>query len=293
MYSHYEFEIIKNEFDEKQKSRRIKLIDNWGLVLIVSISLLVAGMIIVHLYAIEENIAYIVYAFFIIASLITAIGLISSIRYTSSKPYFEYLFPTIIQKINDGEGMFLSYKAYPKSDQMINKQGGLFTRFASISTKRCITGFSEVQIPFSICDSIISTSTGDSQATLFDGSYFYLEKQGTTDLQIRTTGSPKLKGMKFKKVNYDSQLKVYKPINQELNIIDKKYLDFMESIKKNDRYRHLYLSINKEGMHLALWYKKYPLRKKKPLTLDVLNQYYKDFMDEISFVKQLEIISNI
>lgn len=63
-------------------------------------------------------------------------------------------------------------------------------------------------------------------------------------------------------------------------------------MKKDERYRHLYLSINKEGMHLALWYKKHPLRKKKPLSINIMNQYQKDFMDEINYVYKLEDITH-
>lgn len=137
----------------------------------------------------------------------------------------------------------------------------------------------------------MTTSNGNSQVTHFDGSYLFLEKEGQTDLQIRTTGSPKLKGVKYKKIDHESVLKVFKPLDLELNAIDKKYLDFMEKIKKDERYRHLCLSINKEGMHLALWYKKHPLRKKKPLNINLMNHYQKDFLEEISYVQQLEFIA--
>jgi hypothetical protein len=45
-------------------------------------------------------------------------------------------------------------------------------------------------------------------------------------------------------------------------------------------------------MHLALWYKKHPLRKKKPLSKDMMNQYQRDFMNEINYVYKLEEIDH-
>ncbi|AUD63744.1 hypothetical protein BK010_09125 [Tenericutes bacterium MO-XQ] len=290
MYTKYEFETIKKEFNEKQKSRRTKLKNIWGILLFIFIAIFIAIMLIFQIYAKDDDIAYVFYAFSGIAILITAVGLISSIRYTSSKPYFEYVFPNIVQKINDEEGLFLTYQAYPKQDKTVNEKGGLFTRYASISTRRCLKGYSALQHTFTICDQTMTTSSGNTQVTHFDGSYVFLEKEGDTDIQIRTNGSPKLKGVKYEKVTNDSALKIYKPVGVEFKDLDRKYLSFMETLKKDDRYRHIYLSISKEGYHLALWYKKHPLRKKKPLSLEVLNQYQTDLMKEIMFVNMIDEI---
>jgi hypothetical protein len=292
MYTQYEFEMIKKEFNERQNSRRKKLKKIWGILLFSFSVILIIGIILFQIYASDDEIAWIFYIFFGITVLIMSFGLLASYTYVSSKPYFEYIFPNIIQRINDEEGLFLTYQSYLKLDKTFNEKGGLFTRYASLSTKRCVKGYDSDQHEFRICDVLMTTSSGNSQVTHFDGSYLYLEKEGQTELQIRTTGSPKLKGVKYKKIDNESTLKIYKPLDQELQTIDYKYLDFMETIKKDERYRHLYLSINKEGMHLALWYKKHPLRKKKPLSINIMNQYQKDFMDEINYVYKLEDITH-
>jgi hypothetical protein len=292
MFTEYEFETIKKEFNEKQNLRRRKLKNIWGILLFSFSVMLIVGIILFQRYASDDEIAWIFYFFIGTTVLIMGIGLLVSMTYVSSKPYFEYIFPSIIQKINDEEGLFLTYQPYLKLDKTFNEKGGLFTRYASLSTKRCVKGYASDQQAYQICDCVMTTSSGNSQVTHFDGSYIFLEKEGQTELQIRTTGRPKLKGVKYKKVDHGSQLKIYKPREQEFNIIDKKYLELMESIKKDERYRQLYLSVNKEGMHLALWYKKHPLRKKKPLSKSLLNQYQNDFMNEINYVYKLEAIDH-
>ena len=290
MYTKYEFETIKKEFNEKQKLRRTKLKNIWGILLFISSAIFIAIMLIFQIYAKDDDIAYVFYFFGGSTILIMATGLIVSLRYISSKPYFEYIFPNIVQKINDEEGLFLTYQSYPKQDKTVNEKGGLFTRYASITTKRCLKGYSPSQHAFTICDQIMTTSSGNTQVTHFDGSYIFLEKEGDTDIQIRTNGSPKLKGVKYEKIINDSTLKIYKPVGKELIDMDRNYLRLMESLKKDERYRHIYLSINKEGIHLALWYRKHPIRKKTPFTIDVLNQYLTDIMTEITLVHTLEHI---
>ncbi|AUD65798.1 hypothetical protein BK011_08910 [Tenericutes bacterium MZ-XQ] len=290
MYKTHEYEALKKEFNQKQKIRRKKLTMIWSILLFVSLIFLGIVMILFQVYAVDDEIKWVFFFIFGTTALTMAIGLMITLSFTSEKPYFEYVFPSIVQKINDEEGLFLTYKAYPKSDKTINQKGGLFTKYASISTKRCLSGYSSDQYPYSICDMTMTTSNGNSQVTHFDGSYIYLEKQGQTDLQIRTTGSPKLKGVKFQKLAVESTLKVYKPNEQDLKDIDRLYLRLMESLKKDERYRHLYLSINHEGMHLGIWYKKHPIRKKKPLSIELLNQYQADIINEIKFVNQLEAI---
>lgn len=228
MYTQYEYEMIIKEFNEKQNIRRKKLKKIWGILLFSFSVILLTGIILFQIYASDDEIAWIFYIFLGIIVLIMSIGLLASYTYVSSKPYFEYLFPSIIQKINDEEGLFLTYQSYLKLDKTFNEKGGLFTRYASLSTKRCVKGYDSDQHEFRICDVLMTTSSGNSQVTHFDGSYFYLEKEGQTNLQIRTTGSPKLKGVKYKKIDNESTLKIYKPLEQELQTIDYKYLDFME-----------------------------------------------------------------
>jgi hypothetical protein len=218
-------------------------------------------------------------------------GIIVSFYYKSSKPYFEYLFPKIITKINDEEGLFLTYDAYPKLEKTFNEEGGMFPKGVSITTKRVVSGYSKAQNMFQIIDCIMTTSSGNSQVTHFYGSYIYFQIPGQTNLQVRTNGSPKVKDTKYKKIDVNDNFKVYKPLGIELTEIDHSYIHFMNNLWKDKKFKHLYLSINQQSCHLALWYKKNPLRKRKVFSLDSLNEYYKDFMFELHFIDDLEQLS--
>lgn len=205
------------------------------------------------------------------------------------KPYFEYLFPHIIAKINDDEGLYLSYGAYPKLEKTFNVEGGLFPKGVSISSKRVINGYSKEQHEFKIIDCVMTTQSGNNQVTHFHGSYFHIQKPGQEELQIRTNGSPKIKGEKYEKVSEEGPLKIYKPVGIEITDSDQKYIKFMSSLKKDETFKHIYLGVNKQSCHLALWYRKNPMRKKKDFSIDTLNQYYKDFMFELNLINELEI----
>jgi hypothetical protein len=198
------------------------------------------------------------------------------------------VFPKIVTKINDEEGLYLSYEAYPKLDKSFNEEGGLFPKGVSISCKKVINGFSKEQDTYQIIDCSMTTSTGNNQVTHFYGTYIYLKKASQTELQIRTNGSPKNKTVKYVKLNEVESLKIYKPIGNELLEIDQRNIGFVNGLKRSETFRHLYLSMNKESIHLALWYKKNPLRKKKQFTLEVLNDYLKSLNYELNLVKELE-----
>ena len=87
------------------------------------------------------------------------------------------MFPKIVTKINDEEGLYLSYEAYPKLDKSFNEEGGLFPKGVSISCKKVINGFSKEQDTYQIIDCSMTTSTGNNQVTHFYGTYIYLKKQ--------------------------------------------------------------------------------------------------------------------
>ncbi len=291
MFSQYEFETIKKEFDEKQKIRRKKLINVWGILLFIVSMIFIAILLIFEIYTKDSDSAGIFYFFSGIIIFGFALGLIISIKYISVKPYFGYLFPRIIEKINDEEGLFLTYDAYPKLDKAFNEEGGLFPKGASIASKRVIQGYSKEQDVFHIIDCMMTTQAGNNQVTHFDGSYIYLQKPSQTELQIRSNGSPNLKGEKYEKKIVDVALKVYKPVGVELTDIDQRYIRLIDNLKKDDRFRYLYFGINKQSCHLAIWYRKNPVRKKKNLNLEILNQYYKDFGVELEFINILENLS--
>jgi len=133
MFTQYEYQAIKKGLNEKQKFRRKKLVKVWGIILGIAMTIVIALLLIFQIYNKNNDTALVFYFFSGITVFIILIGLIISINYHSVKPYFEYLFPKIIEKINDEKGLYLTYDAYPKLDKAFNEEGGLFPKGVSIT----------------------------------------------------------------------------------------------------------------------------------------------------------------
>jgi len=222
-----------------------------------------------------------------IALLTTLIGFLVSFKYVSEKPFFNYLYKNVYEYINQTEDLFLEYSAYVKTKKEFNKSGGLFTRFCNVKVRRYVKGYNEDQEPFDIYDTTLTTSNGKSQQVHFDGTYYVFKKALHTNVQIRTNGSPKLKGIKFNKVESISECKVYKIENEEINNTDYQLIDLYNRIKMSDNVKRVYIGVYNQEVHVAIWYRKYPARKLKSMTVDSLNQVLQYFMSELDLIKQL------
>ena len=287
MFQQNEFELINKEFQNLQKKRMKKITKIWGKLLVITIILIVLAIVIFPKQFNNAATVWILPTYGGMALLGSLTGFLISIKYTSEKPFFEYLFPEIIQKINLNEGLYLEYEAYTKQDKEFNKDGGLFTRFAAIRVRRRLVGYTEEQLKYKIYDCTMTTSSGNNKQTHFDGSYFIIDKSVLTKLQIRTNGSPKQKGVKFEKQDDIEDFRVYKELGVSSSNLDHKYLRFMESLKTDLNKKRIYLSVVEGQIHLAIWYRKHPIRKQKQVTLEVLNNYALNFLDDIKMINQL------
>ena len=292
MFTIGEFERINSEYKTEQSSRRQMLVKVWGILLSIVIFVIVMFIVIFPNQFKNEGTIWILPTYGGIAFLITLIGFLISTKYQSEKPVFEFIFEEVIQKINMYEGLFLDYKAYDKEDRGFNKVGGLFTGFATVRVKRNISGDTEEHHHFNIYDCSITTSSGNSQQTHFSGVYFVLNRQLNTSIQIRTNGSPKLKGVKFDRQEGFEGLRVYKEREQSMTNIDHTLLSFMNKLSENEEYKRIFLSVVDGQIHLGLWYKKNPLGKEKVMTIEVLNRLATYFMSEYQMINDLSAIDN-
>ena len=209
MYTDMEYSYLIQEYKAKQLEKSKKLRKIWGtsLILVVLIVVILASIFPIRFDG--EGVSFLIPMYGGMAFLVTLVGYILSISYISEKPFFEFLYKKIYQKINETEGLFLEYEAYPKLEKEFLQKGGLFTRYATLHTKRKIEGYSKEQHAFTILDVTMTTSSGKSQQTHFDGCYFIVEKPIYTTLQVRTNGSPKWKEKKLKKREEYTSLRVY------------------------------------------------------------------------------------
>lgn len=292
MFTNSEFELIQKEFMEVQNTRGKKLRKIWGVLLLAVIGIILLFLFIFPNQFLSSDTAWILPTYGGIALVATIIGFLISLVLISEKPYFESVYPKIIQKINQIEDLYLEYEAYPKTGKEFNINGGLFTRFASVRTKRKIEGYTEEQHKYSIYDCTMTTSSGNNQQTHFDGTYFLLRKTTNTTLQVRSNGSPKFKGVKFTLQEGSSNLKVYKKTEESVNSIDHLFIRFMEQLAENPNHKRVYLSVTGEEIHLGLWFKKDPTRRQKTFNIDVLNNYAKYFLSEYELCNKIDSIDN-
>jgi len=288
MFTATEFKRIHREFKEVQLKRRLKLQKVWGTLLVITILILVLFIVLFPNQFQNPTTAWILPTYGGMVFLIVLIGFLVSNKFLSEKPFFDDLFPQVYNKINITEGMAFDYKAYDNEDKEFNKMGGLFTRFASVKIKRHVEGKTEEQHRFNIYDCKMTTSNGKNQQTHFDGIYFILEKNVNTSLQVRTNGSPKLKGIKFDKQPEFDEIRVYKETEQTMRSVDNQFVRFVSDLARNPEYKRVYLSIVEGQIHLALWYKNHPARKQKIMTVETLNNLYIFFLNEYKLLSDID-----
>lgn len=289
MYTSEEFNYINNNLElEMSKIRRnIMKIWRYAIIGIILISIVIVGVFPGQFQSASTSWILLIYGGILLA---TFVGYIVSMNFISEKPFYKYLFNEIYSKINLSEGLFLEYKAYDKENRRFNKRGGLFTRFANVNVKRHITGISSEQYSFNIFETILTTSSGKSQQTHFNGVYYILKKHTNTIIQVRTSGSPKVKGVKYYRDDSESEIKVYKLENQNLNNTDMSYINFVKKQRQMENVKNVYLAVIENEIHFAVWYRNKPNRKVNPLYLEALNSYKRYFMDELKLLEELSML---
>lgn len=287
MFTTSEIDVITTEYKKRQTERRKKLKKIWRTLLLITVIIVIMFVVLFPNQFDTGGTSWILPTYGGIALVITLLGYLISTKFNSVKPMYEYLYDEVIEKINRHEGMFLRYTAFETENVEFNKTGGLFTRHSSLRVKRHVEGDTENHHHFNIYDCTMTTSSGNSSTTHFDGIYFVLHKQVNTMLQVRSNGSPKLKGIKFHRIQEYPTLKVYKELEQQLLSIDKMYIDFITKLSESTEYKRVYLSIVDGEVHVALWYKKHPTRTLKNTSLQSMNTVATQFLDEYKLIGEL------
>lgn len=293
MYTESEFKTIFKTYQSKVKKRSRKLFIIWLSILI----LLVIGfgiilIIVPNILSMEPwNWMIPVYGF--ISAIIVFFIMIAMFVYVSGKPAFDYLYPEIYKKINLNESLLIKYESDVKEKQEFNNQGGLYTRFASLRVKRKVSGLTMDGHEFTIYDSTIISSNGKSSNTHFNGIYFQVKTNTDSYFQVRTHGSPKMKGMKFERRDDYPDIRVYTleglHVEQEL----RPYIEFVRKHKGRLDQKTFDISVIPGETHVGIWYKKHPARRQKHLSKEKLNEIYKYFLSEMDFADKIVSIREL
>lgn len=257
----------------KKSRRRVKTI---GIIIPIPF-LVVYGLVL--LGVINNDIMYTVAPILLVVALfVMTLLLIISSTTGSKKLITTEILPELIKehKIEDP-----SFRYYGKSKTRdININGGLFTRFAYVQNAYKIS-----TNKYSVQYTTISHSSGQTHTVDFQGLYFVFPFKYDKRVQIRTMGSanyarPNLKALKKEKgERYYSDL--------ETDLIDSNLVSIFNSIKRTEQPKHLYMSLNKKELHIAISKKEYAIPKFNKITnteIETLKQWLNkqiQFTDEI------------
>ncbi|GEM_PF-616468 len=287
MYTNSEFTHIKKTYLSEVRIRNVKLFNIW--LAIFSVFVIGFGILFVlvpDILTIDPwNWLIPVYGF--IPALIVFLITITIYKYVSEIPAFNYLYSEIYKKINIDESLFIKYEPYLKEKQDFNIKGGLYTRYASAKIKRKVSGQTMNRHDFTIYDTTIVSSNGQSSTTHFNGIYYQIKTNTNTYFQVRTHGTPKMKGIKYIKKPEYQDIRVFVREGLQLNSELNAYIKFVRKYKDKFEIRAFDLSVIPGETHLGIWYKKHPARKQKNLSLDKINEIYKYFLEELDFADQI------
>lgn len=285
MYQQSEFQRIHEGYLDEVKKAAKKIRKVWATLLVLDLIitaitfgvLIFLGTDVFHWLAI------------LIASLpivIIALGLLISIRFVSEKPTFTNLFPKIYQRISEEQSEYLQYQAYPKDKWTFNKEGGLFVGFSQVTVKRHVRGRTKKGSSFELYQCQISSSNGKSQTVHFNGSYFVIPRRQSLYLQVRTNGSPALKGVKYSKVSDDKSMRIFIEKNKQEPSELSTYISIFQKIEMLNPMK-LYMSVTHDAIHVAVEHHQ-KVKKTVPLTIDALNTYAERFTTELTIPSLVE-----
>lgn len=284
MFTTYEFEAINSKYAQLVKERKTKITKIWVIVF-VSIILIDAAILYFTDWLEGESGSILVPVYGGLALIGAIIGIVISAYGISLKPIFNYLYKEIYDKISIESQKKISYTPFEKLDNYFVGQGGLFSRHSRAQVYRHTQSKYE-DITYDIIDCMLITGSGKNQTVHLNGIYFYFKKHTSSLLQIRSNGSPKLKGYKFTKIDSSDIFKVYVEEDKSLSGADRAFIYNMSELKNKLHAKKIYLSITRDEVHFAYVPNK-QWRRIHTLSLNSLNELYKKLLDEEEVIKDL------
>lgn len=192
----------------------------------------------------------------------------------------------IIHLFNEETEYELSYLAKPKITSEFNKEMGLFTRGAGVSTEFQIKGFIE-QDEIKIYKNLLTTSDGKTTYTHFNGLYIIYNNKFTNKIyQLRSKGRPSLKGVKFQRLE-DEDVRVFIPKDDPNEYLDSNIINIFKSLNQKIDNKALYIGSNKEEIHIAIE-PKMKFTCKNEIDLVSFEEYFNSFTHILRVVLELQ-----
>jgi len=285
MYIESESRAVIVEYNKMIKERSKKTQKIWVSILLIVLGILVILALIPGILDNETGIIlYSVYGGMTLVFIIIAV-LVSYLS-VSDKPAFNYLYKEIYDKINLEKGTFYEYTPFEKENLEFNKRGGLFSKHARATVYRHVTGTSPNDSIFELYDVMLVTGGGKNRTVHFNGIYCTLKYSSTSLFQIRSHSKPRLTGVKYNRVEEDTDFKVFIEEGNRFSYNEEKYIDTMNRFKLNLKAKRIYLSFTNDEIHFA-YVPTTRTRKQSNLTTKKLNRIYTDFLMEVKYLDEL------
>ncbi len=250
-FSGINYDAVIKQYSEQVEKNKATVKKYFGIAIIVFWA--VMAMIITQIPSItvskDSLKAYIFISVFV--SGIIAIGYIINNFMAAEKPFHNLIIKEMVDYVNFKNNSMLKYISYPKKQKSVNREGGLFARFAKVRVKDKIDGMTENYTKFTWYNMKLSVSTGKSQKTVFNGMYYVIDSQLGKIFQVRTHSSPRLKGVKFIRIKKENSLKVYLSKDDETKFIDERVIKLVGDMKINLKAKKIYLSSLGDRIHFA------------------------------------------
>lgn len=285
MFTTSEYEHIKEEYtsilDSKSKKMKVASIRVLVIYIVIFLFALIFGGILEPSKGIEiPIIGSIIFVALIILFLV-------SYLYKSSKPFYELIIKKIVEKINNNLDINVRLIDIVKTKYDFNLRGGLFTRFCSTKVRMHLQGNSISGKHFDMYETILVTSNGKSQSIHFNGIYIVTQSNESFYQQIRTNGSPHLKGVSYNLIEKIDGYKNYISNESEMIGVNYQYVNLFKNLHDSLEYKKAYMSIIEKEVHFAV----HPvtLYKYKKLSFEDLDKAYEEIKSLIELVDKLEI----
>ncbi len=240
------FQQLQEEYNEVYKSTRAKRVRIYTIITSILAGITVLSLFLKNFEHFFTYIMYIAIGILVIAVVIMIIDLASG----TNKSLYNIVYPNVIEEINFNDDSNITLDVLTKENEFI-KIGGLFPRLSSKDIKFHINYTTDDGVNISIYDAYIYTQSNNGRVVHFDGIYYVLKIPNNVYFQLRSNGSPKLKGTKFKKFQTDPLMKEYVKEDEEERI-DSKYYSLFNFLKEDIPKRKIYIGGIENELHIGI-----------------------------------------
>lgn len=247
---------VEDLLEEKQKKRKKKtntLLSIMGLIQVPFLALTIVDLDYIGLWVIILLVSFV----------ITLIFFLVFKQQVKNQVLYNVIYPRAVRLFNQEHDLTFAFQFKPKIDKTFNSEMGLFTRYASVSCTYQMNAQLDTGNPITVQACRLVTSNGKSSTLHFDGIYLVLPISGIPTQQLRTSGKPKRKDMKFDRVEDYPDNRLYLQKGQISSGPHPYLLQVFEELPDLFDLKHYYVGSNEKEVHVALWMRHKPSMPKE------------------------------